>query len=347
MEKPRIIIVDRDINYISALLNELAGEIENRADIELITDNDFFSDLFSRGQKADVLIVSEEMYSDQLKKHDIKNIYVMNEESESSRSESGVRYIFKYSSAKKICREVVDTGLSSISQEMKKSTGLIVVTAPDGGVGKTTIALGISCELEKNGFKTLYINGEDIQSFQFYFSDRSSIRGTDTYVKLASGQNKYDSIKAEIRNEGFDYLPAFKSAPVSLGIDSGVYGEIAESAKAGNIYDYIVMDAGNTFDANKLELIGKADKVVIVTGNSEKNIFALKAMLSDLNISNREKYIFICNLCDGDEKTLYNTATDGIGLKPDVYIGRTDKKIENIRDIEELKEIKKAVFTLL
>ena len=71
MAKPRIIIADTDINYIIPLQAKFAEEYPNETDLEIITDADYFAKLFSTPQKADILIVSDQLYSGKLRRHDI------------------------------------------------------------------------------------------------------------------------------------------------------------------------------------------------------------------------------------------------------------------------------------
>ena len=59
MAKPRIVIVDSDINYIIPLQMKFVDEFFEKIDLEIITDPIYFNDLFSTPQKIDILIISE------------------------------------------------------------------------------------------------------------------------------------------------------------------------------------------------------------------------------------------------------------------------------------------------
>ena len=54
MAKPRIIIADTDLNYIIPLQLKFVEEFFDLIDLELITDQDYFSKLFSMSQKASI-----------------------------------------------------------------------------------------------------------------------------------------------------------------------------------------------------------------------------------------------------------------------------------------------------
>ena len=57
--KPRIIIVDTDINYIIHLQQKFIEEYFEEKELEVITDIDYYHKLFSSPQKADILILAE------------------------------------------------------------------------------------------------------------------------------------------------------------------------------------------------------------------------------------------------------------------------------------------------
>ena len=82
MAKPRIIIADTDAGYIIPLQLKFAEDFFEKVDLEIITDTDYFEALFSTPQKIDILIVSEDLYSTAMQRHNISHIFVMNEQYE-------------------------------------------------------------------------------------------------------------------------------------------------------------------------------------------------------------------------------------------------------------------------
>ena len=80
MAKPRIIIADTDISYIIPLQLKFVEEFFEKVEIEIITDKEYYNQLFSTPQKADILIVSEELYDVSLQRHNIGNIFLMTEQ---------------------------------------------------------------------------------------------------------------------------------------------------------------------------------------------------------------------------------------------------------------------------
>lgn len=299
MAKPRIIIADTDISYIIPLQLKFVEEFFEKIDIEIVTDKAYYEQLFATPQKADILIVSEELYDSSLQRHNIGNIFLMTEQYEDDQTgDLNVNRIFKYTSIKEILNEITGKSAESlkVSVGSKKETQIILVYSACGGVGKTTVALGISACLTKNYKRVLYINAGRLQSFQRMLENKSSITASDVYAKLANpSENAYNDVKHVIRQELFSYLPPFKTSLLSLGLSYSLYGRLAESAKKSNEYDFIVIDAEASFNEDVAKLIDIADKVIVVTKQTMNSVYATNVLVSNINGSGSDKYSFICN----------------------------------------------------
>lgn len=304
MPRPRIIIADTDVSYINPLQLKFVEEFFEEIDLELISDKSYFDELFSAPQRADVLVVSEELYDSSLQRHSIGSIFLMTEQYEEGQTgELKVNHIFKYTSIKEIFNEIIgkSEGLQ-VNGKTKKECQIILVDSACGGTGKTTVALGISLCLTKNYKRVLYINAGRLQSFQRIFNNQTAISDGSVYVQLANATDAiYNDIKHVIRKEQFSYIPPFKATIMSLGISFSVFEKIAQSAKQSNDYDYIVVDTDTVFDETKATLIDIADKVIIVTDQTAAAVYATNIFAANINGINSEKYCFICNNFDKDK----------------------------------------------
>ena len=101
MAKPRIIIADTDISYIVPLQLKFVEDFFEKVELEIITDEQYYDTLFSTPQRADILIVSEGLYSQTMQRHNISHIFVMNEQYEEDQTaDLNVNHIFKYARAR-------------------------------------------------------------------------------------------------------------------------------------------------------------------------------------------------------------------------------------------------------
>lgn len=352
MSKPRIIIADADISYIIPLQQKFIEEYFEKIDLEIITEPNYFECYFASPQKADVLIISEELYTPNLQRHNIGNIFLMTEQnSENQMREANVYSIYKYTSIKEIFNVIVGKGTASLraSNNTRKETQIIVVSSACGGVGKTTVALGISACLNKNYKRVLYINASRLQSFQALLSNVTPITTSNIYAKMVSATNNvYSDIKHVIRNEGFSYLPPFRAALMSMGIQYSIFEKIAASAKRTGDYDYIIIDADTAFDEDKARLMDIADRVIVVTKQSKASVYATNILVSNINGSNSDKYIFICNDFDEDNTNVL--------ISPDVvnkfavadYVGHLSHYDQlKASDFANINDLQKIAFLII
>ena len=80
MSRPRIIIADTDVNYIQSLQLKFIEEFFEKIDLEIITEREYFDELFSVPQKAEILVVSEDLYESSLQRHNISKVFLMVEQ---------------------------------------------------------------------------------------------------------------------------------------------------------------------------------------------------------------------------------------------------------------------------
>lgn len=352
MAKPRIIIADTDVNYIIPLQLKFVEDFFEKVDLEIITDEQYFDTLFSTPQRAEILIVSEELYSQAMQRHNIAHIFVMNEQYEEDQTaDLNINHIFKYTSIKEIFNEI--TGKSAdvlkINSAAKQETQVILFYSASGGTGKTTTAMGVSASLTKNYKRVLYINAARLQVFHHMLDNHSSITAADVYAKLASASdNIYSEIKHVVRQELFSYLPPFKAALMSLGLNYSIFEKIISSAKKSGDYDFIVVDADITFDEDKATLLNIADKVIVVVKQTLASVLATNILVSNINGANADKYIFICNDFDKEDDNalispnvaLKFTVSDYIDHFP-YYANMTPD------DLSKESSIQKAAFLII
>lgn len=352
MARPRIIIADTDQSYIIPLQQKFIEEYFEKIDLEIISDISYFEQLFSSPQKVDILIVSEALFGSELQRHNIGSIFIMTEQqSEALSNELNVHHIYKYTSIKEIFNVISGKGTFSlnVAADHQKEPQIITVYSACGGVGKTTISLGICASLSKNYKKVLYINAARLQSFQTLLVNPDPISATDVYAKLSIGkENIYPDIKHAIRNEGFNYIPPLRASLMSLSIDYSIYEKIAFSAKKSGDFDFIVIDADTAFDEDKARLIDVSNKVIIVTRQNKASAYATQNLISNINGISNDKFLFVCN--DFDEENSNELISPEVINTVNIadYVGHFSKYDQlKANDLANNNEIQKIAFLIL
>ncbi len=352
MSKPRIVIADTDKSYIFPLQQKFIEEYFEKADMEIITEEVFFYQLFSSPQRIDVLVVSEELYCAELQRHNIGSIFIMSEhEITSNENEVNVYSLYKYTSVKEIFNAIISRSdtLSRCNASYQKESQIVLVCSATGGAGKTTVALGICASLSKNYKRVLYINASRLQYFQTLLTNTTPINNSEIYRKLAiARENAYQDIKQTIRTEGFSYVPPFRAAIMSLGIDYYIYEKIALSAKQSGDFDVIVIDADTTFDEDKTRLIDIADKIIIVARQTKTSAYATHLLVSNINGIDGDKFVFVCNDFNEDDANELTSSNIIDTIKVSDYIRHISGYDQlKLVDLARNNDIQKIAFLII
>ncbi len=354
MSKPRVIIADTDANYVIRLQTKFAEEFLDDIDLEIITDLEYFHLLFQSPQKVNILIVAEEMFDPSLQKHNIGSIFLMTEQiTEGMTTDLRENRIFKYSSIREIFNEITGKGANSLKFErnIRQKPKLIVVTSAIGGAGKTITAMGICAGLFRQYKRTLYIDAEQLQTFSINLEEQSPITDHAAYMGLMQKNGAiYQALKSNIRTEVFDYLPPFRASLLSLGLEKNLYLTLVDQAKESGDYDYIVVDTDSVFDYEKAELMNRADRVVVVTTQSQKSLLATNRLMSNINDSNSDKYLYLCNNFDRYENN--RLLVDADTPAPKFTVGEYVRHFAHAdtmkaEELQNVAEYQKMAFLLL
>lgn len=352
MFRPRVIIADIDEDYIKPLQFKFIKDFFDKIDLEIITEKEYFDELFSKSQKVDILIVSEELYDSSLQKHNITDIFIMMEQLEEiETAELNVNRLFKYTNVNEIFNEIIGKSAGALDLEIreKQETKIILVTSASGGVGKTTIAMGVSACLTKNYKRVLYLNASRLQCFHHMLDNNTSITSAEVYTRLVNPTEQiYDEIKHTIRKEMFSYLPAFKASLMSVGLKYSIFEQIALSAKKSGEFDFIVIDAESTFDEYKTRLLDLADKVVLVTRQSVSAIEATNLFVNNVNGINSDKYFFVCNQFDKEKLNPLILPNITIKFSVNDYVEKLNESdVKNAKLLLHCNGIQKVSFLIM
>lgn len=351
MGKPKVILADTDEKYLAPLEMKFLDELNDDIDLELITDAAFFESYFSTDKHADVLVVSEDLYSRELQKHNISNIFVLIEQpDEGSTDDLGITKIFKYTNPKEIYNQILAASSGAIDKEKRKTkeTVVVLVYSPSGGVGKTTLALGMCLCFAQSFKRVLYVNAERINTFQHLMNNQAAIPNKNIADFSSRASDMYNKVKHVLRTEKFDYLPPFGAALSSLNIDFSIYENFIKSAKLTKEYDVIVVDTDTVFDLAKASLITQANKVLMVLDQSKSAVFSMNMLMKNMNCNDNEKYYFVCNKFDSNKSNALVTSGEKPKFMVNEYVGCIDD-IDSmaVSDLVGKADIQKTSFLVI
>ena len=326
-KKAKIVIADLDFDYIMPLQARLAKMYYNQVELEIITDKDYYKEFLSSPKSIDILLVSEELYDNSLNRHKIDNIFVLVENDDNDKS-LNQNLLYKYTSVKEILNIIFSKSKASLSYNTKsitRKTKVILVFSASGGVGKTTLSLGLSACLAKNYRSVLYME-----------ACRLNTLGMDDIPK-------YNLLKNYLKTELFSYVPPFKASLMSLNLNYDIFEKIAVSFKKSNEFDCIVIDTDSVFDDYKARLLEIADKVLIVTKQTKSSAFALKQLIVNMSGLNSDKYIIVCNDFCKDSENAVILPEYASSFSVNEYVNHIEncetKTLENLSEEDTIKRL--------
>jgi hypothetical protein len=303
MSKLVIVLADTDEKYLMPLELKFIQEFGDKANIELISDKEYFKSYFSSLKKIDILVIHEDLYTGDLEKHSIANLFILTElNCISATLDMSINKIYKYTSVKEIFNELMSmTSTKSLRPiNQKEDNKVIMVYSPSGGSGKTIVALGISAAIAKCHKRVLYLNTETLQQYNFCLKNNGFCsQGFDKHM-VQRNKNIIQYLPGVVGVELFDYLLPFRQSISSLNINMEHYKHLIEVIRVSGQYDYIVVDSSSDFTSEKTMMMSYCDKVIIVTGQDAVSVSKLDSLLSNIDCSDNNKFMFICNKYSGE-----------------------------------------------
>ncbi len=356
MSKPTLVVAVADENYLFPLEVGLAERLYETAEIEIISDEEYFEEYFTAPRDVDVLVVDEKFNNETLSRHNIKKIFCLTEDMEDNDScnreetEVGTQQIvpvFKYLNLQILINSIIPSEWSGANKKREK-TQVIVVTAAEGGAGCTTVAQGISACLQQSLRKTLYINTQAYQNFQCGLKDKTPL-SMEYCAQLRKATAKiYQDLKGVLRKEYFSYLPPLPASRYSMGIKEENYIDLIQAAQLSGEYESIVVDIGVEITPSNMPILALAEKVLIITRQQADSAFKMQILLHNLNCSDREKFHIICNQYDPSRENAYIEQTFDKSVAIDEYIEQVQKNTQfAIKDLLKIEGLQKTAYTLM
>ena len=285
MSKPLIVIADMDTAYLAELENKFLVELGDRAELEIISDPEYFEQFFSNPVTAEIVAVNENLYTNALQRQDIQNLFILSEHQEQGRTEElSVSRVYKYYGIKELYNELTYKSQERLEgkESGKRETTIIALYSAIGGTGKTSLSVGLAECLAKKHKRILYVNTEAIQAFFFYLRDKSGMPNEGYRAIKEDAGHIYQNIRSFIRKEGFSYIPPFLSTLDARNLSYDIYLNLIRGARESKEYDFIIVDIEAGYEANRVQFI-----------------------MQNLDFRDHEKYLVIMNRYRGDEMNCY------------------------------------------
>lgn len=355
MAKPLIVIVETDMEHLIPLELKMAETLIDIADIEIISEPEYMTEYFMSPRTIDILVIEEDMYTERLSMHTIGKTFVlvdeMGENDEPVYKMRGVIgetiCLFRYCNINTLVGYIIPLEWSGANIK-EKEPQIVAVISPAGGVGTTTVAVGLSACLKQNLKKVLYLNMQNYQDFYYYFGNKEMLPTQIAAYLKNPDASIYKKMQEYIRKEEFSYLPALRTSRESLEISSQGYMELARAAQRSGDYDFIIVEIGNELSSDVIKFLKYVNKIFVVVKQDVHTALKLAVMKYSINCSDKEKYTFLCNFFEKEKENAFLDNEENANII-NGYIEKLaeGKKLRTCKDLKAVDGIQKATFMLL
>ena len=145
-------------------------------------------------------------------------------------------------------------------------TTAIAIYSPVGGVGKTTLALTMASKLALQGYRTFYLNLEDMASEDCYLPQNAE-KGLSE-IALHLGESIHFSMKVQgllqSKLEKLYYLNHFDSPNDLCEISEEELSDLLRQLDRTGLFDYMIVDMGTALNGKTIRIFEMADRIVVV-----------------------------------------------------------------------------------
>lgn len=268
MNRYNLVICDDDVVFMGSFQKYINKQEENNFKVRCFSSVEYLKKYTPT--KEDILLITPELFFEDLFKYGFKNIIQL----VTPKNQGGdfKNKVQKYQPAINLLNEVKSyadsKGIIDFSEEINKGK-LLTFYSPVGGVGNTILSILTSYILARRHNKVLYINLEDVQSIKAFINCTGNKKNLSHLLCYSneSQSNFTKGLKGIVSTSDefqFDYFQPFDSV---LDIDSfnGEGYELINKIINTNIYDYVIMDMGNTTALSNKNILRSSDRLVLTT----------------------------------------------------------------------------------
>lgn len=279
-KQPVILVIDAEEGYVNALEIKIVQQYIDKAEIEFITDRTYLQQYLKSEHFITILIVSEAMYSEEVK--NLRPIYtfILMDEMGNEKMGESIYGIFRYSSSQSILNTITAKVPETVFEEeedrlvdekdsasdLDSNTDVVLVTSASGGVGKTTISLGLALIAKKDKRKVMYFSLDYLFNFDKWLQSEDDEFG-----------NQILEVNKRVCKENFE----------------GKLSDLYEMIKSEE-YDLLIIDAGLDNWISQNEICERADLILQVIGANDSSIYASNKLYHMLNRKLINKSVYVC-----------------------------------------------------
>lgn len=338
-------VLDADVQYMNRF--QAYCEIYYTEELEIIPfDSIEMVNTYLEKSKLLMLLVGNQNWSKDIEF--VKPISIIKFVNHREECEESNKYIvFKYQKLEEIYKKLLDVaaeeGASYVIRKEAGGTEIVLFTSPQGGVGKTSVAIAYGEAMVSRGKKVCYLPLEPCGSTDVYFNEEDSATLSDViFVLKSKKQNislKLESVMSRA-GSGMQYFKSCANPSDVLELTPEDVRRLVTALKDLGKFDLVIIDYTMNFKDEFYVLHILADKVVLLNDGTQTGNHKMLNAIEILKIeedrheeSYLHKYKILFNKFSthtSGSRMLEDTVLESVGIIPYISGGSEKEKISQI-----------------
>lgn len=267
-----IVIADNDEAFLEALERFLRAYYRERFEMVCITTSKYLNEYIKNAsKKIDILLIVPGFFP--LRDMENVNTIILMTDGRITAECEKYKTVEKFQTVQKLVRKIIDIYADNNPDEVHvpfidKKTKVIGVFSPNGGAGKTTMAIAMAMRSVQRGMKVFYLNLESVPSTSAFLDCNSEINLSHVlYFLKEKSKNlslKVEGASLEYLNGGLNYF-APPDSPYEINeITGDDIRELVNQLKTLNKYDSILIDMCSMIDDRNMKIFEICDNIICI-----------------------------------------------------------------------------------
>ncbi|MCX7710838.1 MAG: AAA family ATPase [Clostridia bacterium] len=296
MSRLSLVVGDTDEAFLESVVEYFISNHSKRFQVSSFTRQpNLVRYLNECSRKVDVLLVSPELYSENLPKEKIKTLIVMTGGRMIEAAERCDR-IYKYQHGDKLANQILqiyternkDEDFTALGDKQAK---VLAFVSPSGGSGTTTTAVRACQEAAEKGLSVFYLNLENVPSTANYFpcDDTQNLSNVLFYIKEKS---KNLGLRIEAARKTVDKNIHYFSPQENLSDLEEMSPEeltaLIRQLRSSNQYDVIIVDLSPGLSKQNLSVMKECDDLLLITAADSPSCMKLNVFEKELRLQSQK-----------------------------------------------------------
>lgn len=297
MIRIKLAILENDTNYLNRIVSVFNSRFTDKLEVFTFTDKE--AALGSLADNRINVFLSTEQIQIDVKEVPDRCAFAYLSESNSIDSIYGEFALGKYQKAELIYKSILNLFSDKSSEVIgykvndTDAAKIIAFASCSGGVGSSTVAASCALNFAMKGYKTLYINLEQLGNASVFFhAEGQSDFGDVIYAIKSKKSNLSLKIESTIKmdSRGVYFFDSCKMALDNMEINKDDIERLMRELRTSS-FEYVIIDCDFALNGLPKDIFESVTSVILISDGSKVSNDKLERSLASLEVLDKQKVI--------------------------------------------------------